>query len=122
MMTAARETGPLLLLWAMAKPKRKRAARRESERETQKLARDLERIFSLEPGAKPERPIVIDSPSEVEVRARALPCPLCRGELRIEEHTAETIGSARLRVARMICAQCRAPRALYFQLASERLN
>lgn len=84
--------------------------------------RDLERLFELGPGGSPARPLVIASPSEVEVQARSLPCPICGGELRVEEHTAETVGTARLRVAKVVCAGCRAGRRIYFQLAQARLN
>jgi len=102
--------------------KRKRTERRANDRAQAKLSRDLERLWSFEPGASAERPIVIASPSEVEVRARALPCPLCRGEMRVEEHTAETVGAGRLRIAKVVCALCRSRRAIYFQLAAAQLN
>jgi hypothetical protein len=102
--------------------KRKRAERREADRAQQKIARDLEKLAALAPGATPERAITIESPAEVEVRARSMPCPICRGELRVEEHTAETIGGARLRVAKVVCGFCRAKRAIYFRLAGTMLN
>lgn len=102
--------------------KRKRSERREADRAAGKLARDLDKLAAHAPGGSPERPIVIDSPSEVEVRARSTPCPICRGELRVGEHAAETIGGARLRVARVTCSVCRASRAIYFELAVSRLN
>jgi hypothetical protein len=101
---------------------RKRTARRAQDRAREKVVRDLDRLFQLGPGGSPARPIVLASPSEVEVQARSLPCPICGGELRMEEHTAETVGTARLRVAKVVCAACRAPRSIYFQLAQARLN
>ena len=104
----------------MAKPKR--SERREKDRATAKLGKDLERLWKLEPGGSPERPIAITSPSEVEALARSTRCPICQGELRIEEHTAETLGQRRLRVARVACVICRAPRAIYFQLRATTLN
>jgi hypothetical protein len=102
--------------------KRKRAQRREEDRAQEKMARDLEKLWALGPGGSPERAILIDSPSEVEVHAKSTPCPVCRGELRVEEHTAETIAGARLRVARVVCGFCRRPRAIYFRLRSSVLN
>ena len=99
-----------------------RAARRESERAAQKLVRDLDRLVRLEPGGGPERPIVIDSASQVEVSARGTPCHICQGAVRVEEHAAETVGGARLRVARTVCAMCGARRAIWFRLAGESLN
>lgn len=102
--------------------KRKRTVRREEERAREKLARDLSRLADLAPGGGPDRPLPITSPSEVEVHARAARCPICRAEVRVEDHTAETIGGARLRVARVVCTGCRARRAIYFQLAGTMLN
>lgn len=87
-----------------------------------KLARDLERLAELAPGGSPERAIEIVSPSEVEVRTRSTPCPVCRGEVRADEHTAEMIGGVRLRVARFTCAVCRRRGVLYFRLAGAMLN
>jgi hypothetical protein len=94
------------------------AARRALVREREKLARDLDRLARLEAGGSPERPIEVVSPSLVEVCSRGTPCPLCGGELRVEEHVAQTIGEARLRVARVACAMCGSRRSLYFKVTS----
>jgi hypothetical protein len=102
--------------------KRKRTLRRAEDRTQDKLARDLDRLATLGPGGSPERAIVVTSPAEVEVQARATPCPICRGELRVEEHTAETLGGARVRVARVACTFCRARRAIYFRLSATLLS
>lgn len=101
---------------------RKRTARRAQDRAAAKLGRDRARLFELGPGGSPARPIVVTSPSEVEVEARATPCPICGGELRVEDHTAETLDTGRQRVAKVRCAACGDHRAIYFQLASARLN
>jgi hypothetical protein len=109
----------------MAKAKKKlstRAARRESERAAGKLTRDIERLALLEPGGSAERPIELDSASQVEVAARAIPCPRCRGALRLEEHTAETLQGARLRVAKVACSACGGRRSLYFRLGGDAPN
>ena len=105
---------------AMAKPKR--SERRANDRAQAKLGKDLERLWKLGPGGGPERPIAITSPSEVEAIARSTRCPICEGELRIEDHVAETLGSVRLRVARVACVVCRARRSIYFQLRATMLN
>ena len=102
--------------------KRRRAQQRAEDREAQKLARDLEKLADLGEGGSPERALRISSPAEVEVQARAARCPVCQGELRVEEHTAETIAGARVRVARVACAVCRRKRAIYFRLAGGTLN
>lgn len=101
---------------------RKRAERRAQDRAQQKLTRDLERLAEASPGGSPDRPIVVESPSEIEVRAASTPCPICQSSLRVEEHTAESIGGVRLRVARVVCSFCRAKRAIYFRLASAMPN
>ena len=102
--------------------KRKRSALRAEDRAREKFVRDVERLWELGPGGSPARPLPISSSAEVEVIARSTRCPLCEGELRLEEHAAEIVGKARLRVARVVCLACRAPRAIYFELASARLN
>lgn len=101
---------------------RKRTVRRAEDRAQSKLTRDLEKLWSLEPGATPSRPLVIASPSEVEVRATSIPCPVCRSALRLDEHAAEIIDGVRLRVARVTCSFCRARRSVYFRLAGTMVN
>jgi hypothetical protein len=102
---------------------RKRTLRRAQARAQAALARDLERLALLGPGGSPERAIVITSPAEVEVQARATPCPVCRGELRVDEHTAETTTSGlRVRVARVTCPSCGRRGAIYFRLVGTMIN
>ncbi|MEZ4297078.1 MAG: hypothetical protein R3B70_19085 [Polyangiaceae bacterium] len=101
---------------------RKRSARRAGDRAQEKLSRDLEKLAKAAPGGSPERPIVVSSPSEVEVHAAGMPCPICQSGVRVEEHRAETIGGIRLRVAAVACSFCRARREVYFQLAGSVLN
>jgi hypothetical protein len=86
-------------------------------RRHQKLVRDLEQLARLAPGGGADRPIEIASPAQVEVMARG-PCPLCGGSLRLDEHAAETVGGARLRIARVACTTCGARRSIYFRLAT----
>lgn len=102
-----------------------RAARRATERRDQKLAKDLERLAMLEPGGAADRPIEVVSASEVEVHARSMPCPVCGGAVRVEEHTAETVTlggggapaiAARVRVATVACVVCRRRRRVFFRL------
>lgn len=94
-----------------------RALRRQEERDVSKLARSKEKLAGLELGGSPERPIEIRSASEVEVMARSTRCSRCEGAMRLDEHVAETIGSQRLRIARLSCALCGAKRSVYFRLA-----
>ncbi len=104
---------------SMTAPKKPsaRGLRRVASRDAERLTRDLDRLARLSPGGAPERPIEVDSPAQVEVLARGTPCPLCRGELRVVDHTAETGPTGkRLRVARTECPACGDRRAIYFRL------
>jgi hypothetical protein len=101
---------------------RKRTLARMSAREADKLLRNLEKLASLAPGGTPGHPILVTSPSEVETEARGKACPVCSGELRVEEHVAETIGGARLRIARVVCVACGRRRSIYFQLRGTLLS
>jgi len=99
-----------------------RASRRELDRQTTKLARDLDRLAAIAPGGAPDRPIDLESASQVEVHAQSMPCPRCQGEVRIEDHTAATVGADRLRIARVVCKTCRAARSIYFRLGGPAPN
>jgi hypothetical protein len=96
-----------------------RALRRERDRVTVKLARNVERLYRVSPGGAPDHPIPLQAASQVETHATANPCPLCQGLLRLDDHSAETIKGSRLRVAHVSCASCGARRALYFRIGSE---
>ena len=109
--------------------KRKRTLLRAIARLEKKIGRDEEKaaetllaITLLLPGGSPDRAIVVTSPAEVEVKARSTPCPVCQGEVRVDEHTAETVAGVRVRVARVTCAICRRKRAIYFCLAATTVN
>jgi hypothetical protein len=99
-----------------------RRERRARAREQAELVRDLEKLSRLEPGGGPDRPLDVESVAQVEVIATSRPCPLCQGGLRLVEHAAETVGGARLRVARLTCTVCGVPRARYFRLAAHALH
>jgi hypothetical protein len=100
----------------VAKPKRERTARRQAAREFVKLAKDRERLFMSEVGGTNERPIDVETPSIVEVRARAVPCPLCAGEQQVLEHAAVMTESGLLREARLRCRRCGSKRSLWFRI------
>ena len=97
--------------------KRPRTARRALARESAKLVEKKWKLAALESGGAPDRPIEVASASVVESHARALPCALCDGAVRVDQHTAEEHGGARLRVARVVCTRCGTPRAIYYRLA-----
>lgn len=100
-------------------PMRARTAERIRDRDTRRLVRDKQKLALLEPGGSAERPIAVPSSSVIAVRARATPCPLCGGELRLDEETAE---SATLRATQMTCVRCGVPRSLWFLIGSPLLN
>lgn len=99
------------------KAKRPRTVRREAERDALALARDRERLFELERGGSPERPIDVAAASVVEVGARAVECPRCNGQHHLDEHVAVVIQGMRLREARLTCKECGSHRSLWFRLA-----
>lgn len=96
--------------------KRLRTLRRAEQRKKEKLREDLERLAHLDEGGTPTHPIEISSPVQVDARTEATPCPLCAGRLQLDEHTAETVDGARLRVARCHCIECGTRREIYFHL------
>lgn len=94
-----------------------RRERREQQRRLVKDVRERERLAKLLPGGNPDRPIAVQSASVIEVQAKSTPCPLCGGELRVDEHNAKTFGGDILRVVLVHCHQCGAKRELYFRVA-----
>jgi hypothetical protein len=78
-----------------------------------------EQLAKLEPGGAPGRPIDVESASQVEVRALSMPCLRCDGPYRLDEHTAEPIEGQYLRVLRVHCGHCGAPRTLFFRVAPD---
>jgi hypothetical protein len=94
-----------------------RAERRARQRLEEKLARDRERLAKLEAGGSAVRPIDVESASQIEPHVLGLPCLRCGGPYRLDEHTAETLDGARVRVVRVHCGHCGAKRVVYFRIA-----
>jgi len=101
---------------------RTRKRRREIERELAKLAEDKEKLFRLQPGGAPARPLRVAASPVVDVRARATRCPLCDGALRLDEHAADSVDGRSLRVARLTCLGCHVPRELWFEIVPDDPN
>ena len=95
-----------------------RADRRALARDNAKLARDRDHLARIEPGGSPSRPLELASASLVELRARSTPCPICDAEVRVVDHTAETVDKTPLRLAHTLCPSCGHERILYFKLTS----
>lgn len=95
-----------------------RNLRREAGRAAQKLARDRERLARLEPGGSAERPVEVESASQIEPHAMATSCLRCDGANRLVEHAAATVDGERLRLVRLACARCGARRDVWFRIAA----
>jgi DNA-directed RNA polymerase subunit RPC12/RpoP len=105
-----------------AKP-RARTERRARERATEKLAAEREKLFLLDTGGSPERPIEVASASVVESHARGIRCPRCgENELEVLEHLAKVVEGIRLREARMQCRRCGSRRSIWFRLMGPSLH
>ncbi len=94
------------------KPVRPRTQKRAEERKYGALVKDRARLAALEPGGSEARPMVVSSASLVELEARGMPCPLCGGAVRVEEHAAKD----GLRPVHVLCMQCGAPRTVFFRV------
>jgi hypothetical protein len=106
----------------MAAPRKLRTERREDARRSAKDVRDRERLARLEAGGTPDHPIDVVTASLVEPKAGALLCPVCGAGLRVDDHTAKTIGGAPLRLAHVSCPMCGHSRVVYFAIRSPLAN
>jgi hypothetical protein len=100
----------------MAKKTRARTQRREAVRALSKLEAARERLFQLDTGGSPERPLEVSSAAVVEAHAESVPCPRCEGKHDVLEHVALTRDEVRLREARLRCRQCGSKRSLWFRI------
>jgi transposase-like protein len=104
-------------------PKRsERTVRREQARALTRLQSDRERLFALEPGGEPERPIDASSAAVIEAHATSVPCPLCGSSQDVAEHTAPVHNGVRLREVKLRCRQCGSRRSLWFKIVGASLN
>ncbi|MEP7053243.1 MAG: hypothetical protein ABJB12_22970 [Pseudomonadota bacterium] len=104
-------------------PKRsERTLRRAHERAEERLVADRERLFTLEPGGQPERPLDATSAAVIEAQAASVPCPRCRGAQEVTEHSALVHHGLRLRETKLRCRQCGTRRSLWFRIVGVNLN
>jgi endogenous inhibitor of DNA gyrase (YacG/DUF329 family) len=101
---------------------RPRTLERANARAGEKLVRQKEKLFLLEDGGTPERPIPVTSPVVVELKAAALACPRCGATVRLEEHRAPSVGGVRLREALVRCPRCGTQRSMWFRLIEASVN
>jgi transposase-like protein len=106
----------------MAKKPRARTKNREAERALSKLHTARERLFELEAGGSPERPVSVVSAAVVEAYAESVQCPRCDSKHEVVEHVAVSRGGVRLREARLRCRHCGTTRSLWFRIDDVRPN
>jgi hypothetical protein len=104
------------------RPARLRSVLRKLARSDDKIAEARAKLALLEPGGAPDRPMMVESASLVELRAEGLPCVVCGGRLDVKEHDAEEIDGAPLRIVRLACRACGAPRVVFFRIEQPLLN
>ena len=96
--------------------KRPRTARREAERALRKDVIARQKLARAAPGGAAEHPLTVSSASVIEPQARSTPCIQCGGELQLQDHRAGGDARGELRVVRLVCRLCHAPRELWFRL------
>ena len=94
--------------------KRARTDRREAERKLDKLTRDRRKLFALEAGGSPERPIDVASASVIETKARSLECPRCGPSMRIHGQAARVVAGRVHRIITLKCVQCGEDRVVHY--------
>jgi len=80
------------------------------------LVRDREKLFRLEPGGSPTRPLEVSSASLVEPKVAMVRCPNCDASLHAEQHAAVVHEGARLRQVLAVCRLCGSGRTLWFRI------
>jgi len=98
------------------KPPRPRTARRAAAQVSRRAVERVERLGTQLPGGAPEQPLRVTSASVVEVRARAMRCLVCEGELELRAHLAEPEGPGDLRRVELSCRACGRARRLWFRI------
>jgi hypothetical protein len=103
----------------LAKNKRPRSERRQAERALRKDMGARQRLIVAGPGGARDRPLVVVSASVIDGQARSVPCIQCGGQLDLLHHGAE--GSS-LRLVKLICRLCHAPREIWFRIEVPQAN
>lgn len=105
----------------MAK-KRARTQRREAARKLAKLVDAKVALEAIEAGGAPDRPIEVESASQIEVHAKAMECPECGDHWQVDDHAVEVHGGRSLRVVHARSAQCGRKRRIYFVISPKLTN
>jgi len=97
---------------------RSRTVRRQAERDARKLADAKWKLTLLEPGFRADRPITIESASQIEPHVRGMQCPTCDVGFHVVEHVATAEG----RVVKARCPQCGKAPSIHFVLHARTVN
>lgn len=98
------------------RPLRTRTIKRRARAETDRWVQTKRKLYDLEPGGSPDRPLEVPTPALVEPKSKSLSCPRCDELFAIEEHAAHTDGHGRLREAKLRCKLCGERRSLWFRI------
>lgn len=97
----------------------RRAEARAHTKARARLEGDRRKLAALEEGGSPTRPRDVRSASLVELHAREEPCLACGAEVRVADHAATGAVGSLLRVVRVECPMCGAPRTFYFRVVTD---
>jgi anthranilate/para-aminobenzoate synthase component II len=97
---------------------RSRTVRRQAERDARKLADAKWKLTLLEPGFRPDRPLVVESASQIEPHVRGMECPVCGVCFHVADHVATPEG----RIVKARCPQCGKTPSVYFVLRAAAVN
>lgn len=86
------------------------------KKDLDRLIQDRIRLAKAEPGGSRERPIDVQSPSQIDLRATAQQCLKCDSETRVLAHEADLSGDVPLRVVVAACRRCGGRRTYYFRV------
>ena len=100
----------------MTKKKRTRTVQRELVRTNDKLAEARAKLAALEPGGSAERPEIVDSASQIEIRAQALTCHRCEARSKVREHRVVHTSAGPIREVELACPRCASVRLHYYRV------
>ena len=109
-------------------PKNPRTQARAAARAEEKTAEARQKLWFLEAGGTPQRPLEVKSAAVIESRATGVPCPRCGGELRVKDHEAKVLDDrgnettadrgVPLRIVTLACFQCGARQRSFFRVVA----
>lgn len=96
---------------------RARTVKRRARAENDRWVQAKRKLYDLEAGGSPERPIDVPTPALVEPKAKSLSCPRCDAFFVVDQHEAHADDEhGRLREAKLLCHVCGERRSLWFRI------